>query len=128
VILSEATKLLRRRARTASPAQIRALRLAAEEGALDFYQCKCCPTYGRWAQPSRVNATSPHLHLLKPYEQSGTIFALERRGLLAPDPRYRRAQLGNRPRPRVITEAGRALLKRLDAKLITQLNRAWAGK
>lgn len=93
-----------------SEAQIRTLRLAAEEGSLCFLE-------GRWAPPTRCFRP-----LSRPYAQSGSVFALERRGLLAPDPECPRSNI---PRTRVITELGRAYIRKLDAKLISALNRLW---
>lgn len=101
-------------------AQIRALRMAALEGSLDYHRAEA-HNLGRWAPPSRVQFLPAAMPLPLPYAQSGSVFALERRGLLAPDPRYQRGQLGDRPRPRVLTDAGRDMLRRLDSKLISQL-------
>lgn len=87
-----------------SEAQIRALRLASEEGSLVPYGDV---TKLRWAQPSRRGAEE------KPYEEGRTVFSLERRGLLRADPK---AERGPIPRPRLITDLGRRYLRVLDEK------------
>lgn len=84
--------------------QLRALKLAGTEGILSF-------NGRRWKPPSLIGKLSPS----EDYERSPTVFALERLGLLAPDPRFKRGELGDHPRPRVITAAGRAELKRREA-------------
>lgn len=93
-----------------SKAQIRALRLAAIEGGLDNHR-------RRWAPLSRSQGLGPNDAIMQPYEQGGTVFALEFRGLLAPDPNVSRGDYPhNRPRPRFITELGRQFLAKIDAE------------
>lgn len=96
--------------RPVSKAQIRALRLAAIEGGLDNHR-------RRWAPLSRSQGLGPNDAIAKPYEQGCTVFTLESRGLLAPDPDVSRGDYPhNRPRPRFITELGKKLLARIDAE------------
>lgn len=110
------TTKIRLRERSITAAQARALRLAAAEGSLIFI------VKGRhWSVPSREERPRPRW--MDP--KSSTVFALERRGLLQPEPE---AQRGDTPRPRVITELGRAFLREQDSRLVGALNQAWRKK
>lgn len=95
-------------------AKKRALRLAAEEGSL-------VPHRGRWAPPSRVAGLAPTDAVTSPFERSATVFALEYMRLLMPDPQQQRGEVGDgllgdgrHPRPRLITDAGRDVLRDLS--------------
>lgn len=82
-----------------SLAQIRALKLAALEGALGCHR-------NRWAPPSRTEGLGTSSAVMPPYERGATVFALQHRGYLKPDPRFERGELGNVPRPKVLTQKG----------------------
>lgn len=107
------TTKIRLRLSNVSMAQRRALRLAAQEGSLCFHR-------GRWAPPSRASGLPEDYLVDRPYEQSGSVFGLERRGLLQPDPT---AERGRYPRPRVLTDAGRDFLRVLASETVTQVFR-----
>lgn len=81
-------------------AQVRALHLAAQEGSLDNHN-------RRWAPPGQLRGLGPEDQVQKPYEQGGTVMALQSRGLLAPDPTVPQ---GSSPRPRLMTELGKQFL------------------
>lgn len=90
------THKIRSYAHHLSSAQTRALKLIAKEG--EIWQT----SRGRWALPSQQAEG--------PYIRSDTIYALELRGLLIPDPKAHRGEI---PRPRFLTPAGQALVEKL---------------